>query len=255
MSRTLHFFNCLVAQGRHLQQLGLAREALGHWNRLAKMKSLPTAVAEEAQNRLGELQMQRERYARAGRHFSAALAHQPDNAHYHYLLAQAIEEDPKGKAETALEHYERALQLDPDQPAYLAGFGRLAVELDREAEGLTALRRAAELSPDDPDVMLTVVDGLGTILPEEAERLLRFSLFRNPRDSRFRKLWSDFQFQRVVAEQEMSKKPFPSNEGATCLPFAPVTDAAKTPPGWRRHPAGRSAGPHFPMQTADKKHA
>src|SRR5262245_38239610 len=116
MSRTLHFFNRLAERGRLLQSLGLAQQAWQHWNRLAQLKSLPAALAEETQNRLGEIQVQRGKFSRASRHFSAALAHQPDNPHYHFLFAQAIEEDPKGDPDKALAHYQQALKLDPQQP-------------------------------------------------------------------------------------------------------------------------------------------
>lgn len=254
MSTSLPFHHRLMDRGRHLQSLGLVQEAVRFWGRVADMKSLPAALAEEAHSRLGEMQLERGKHSRARRHLAAALAHQPDNPHYHFLLAQAIEEDPKGDVEKALQHYRRALRADGDQPSYLGAFGRLAVELGKDEEGTQALRRAAELAPDDPDVILLVVDGLGAIQPDEAQAILRLSLFRNPRNSRFRKLWSDFQFQRLRAVQEASHSPPCLDEGPTVLPFVPRIAGDGKQARWRRHPAG-APRPHLTLPASDKKHA
>ena len=251
---SLPFHNRLMERGRHLQALGLAREALQLWNRVADMKSLPPALAEEAQSRLGEMQLERGKHARARRHLAAALAHQPANAHYHFLLAQAIEEDPKGDLEKALEHYRRALHGDPDQPQYLGAFGRLAIDLGKGAEGAQALRRAAKLAPDDADVILLVLDGLGETQPDEALAILRLALFRNPRAARFRKLWSDFHFQRLRADQEAKRAPLPQ-DSATLLPFMVPATGDNRPPRWRRHPSSSPGRPHFTLPFSDKKHA
>ncbi len=258
MSRTLPFFDRLVQQGRHLQSLGLVQEAIGHWSRLAQLKSLPAATAEEVQNRLGDMQFQRGKFRRASRHFAAAVAHQPHNPHYHYLLAQAIEADPKGDLDKALHHYHQAITMDPHQPAYLAGFGVLALDLGRTEEGLEALRHAAKLAPDDPEIILRVFEGLGESHPEQALGILRLSLFRNPRDARFRKLWSDLHFQRVVMEQERSKTSAGQDQGPTLLPFVPPQpdhkDDKPQPGAWRRHVPSFPGGPHF-TSFSDKKHA
>jgi len=251
MSASLPFHHRLMDRGRHLQALGLQREAVCFWGRLADMKSLPADMAEEAHSRLGEMQLERGRHTRARRHLAAALAHQPDNPHYHFLLGQAIEEDPKGNLDKALAHYRRALQQEDSQAIYLGAFGRLAIDLGKDEEGVQALRRAAEMAPDDPDVILLVLDCLGACRPHEALAILRLSLFRNPRDSRFRKLWSDFHFQRLRSEQDAKRAPHRLDEGPVMLPF---TAAAGKSTRWRRHPAGTSK-PHFPLPVSDKKHA
>lgn len=252
MSASLPFHHRLMDRGRHLQALGLEREAVRFWVRVADMKSLPADMAEEAHSRLGEMQLERGKHTRARRHLTVALAHQPENPHYHYLLAQAIEEDPKGDLEKALAHYRHAIQGDAEQPTYLGAFGRLAIDLGKEDEGVQALCRAAELAPDDADVILLVLDGLGESRPDEAKAILRLSLFRNPRDSRFRKLWSDFHFQRLRAEQAAGRTPCYHDDGPKLLPFTAAGD--DKPSRWRRHPAGTSR-PHFPLPVSDKKHA
>src|SRR5262249_6370259 len=158
----------------NLQALGVEHEALHALGRLSGFRELEPEVAEEVQSRLAEILGNRGKYRRARRHLAAALAHQPDNPHYHHLLARAVEADVRCEPGRALDHWRRALELDPDQARYLSDFGLLAVREGPTEEGLTALRRALELAPDDVAVLAKVAEGLCHAgLAEEARTALR----------------------------------------------------------------------------------
>ena len=251
MSRTLKLVEHLAAQGRKYQQRGLVAQASRAWNRLIGMRDLPQPLAEEAQKRLAEIHLERRHYARARRNLTAALTHQPDNPHYHYLLATAIEADDRCDPERALTHYRQAVHLDPGQTKYLCSLGLLALELRYSEEGLACLRRALSLAPDDFDVIRKVVEGLQEENPEEAKEILRLCRFRHARDARFTKLWSDFHFHCLRAEQARRRRAIPEQNGPTLLPFLRVETGDKT----RRDSPSRPARPHFIVPRPDKKHA
>jgi Tfp pilus assembly protein PilF len=230
MSTTLNLVDRLLARGRRLRQAGRTFDALSLFHRLATFRDLPIPVAEETQLHLAELRLDGRQFRRARRHLTAALRHRPHSAHYHYLMATAVSGDGRGDPQRAEEHYRRALDLDPNHSAYLCAYGWLALQLGRRDEGLACLRRAVELAPDDPDTLGRLVDGLCLAgQAEEAQAVLRAALFRNPRDARCRRLWSDFQFQQLRKQQTLARCVRDSQraeEEPVLLPFAPPADGA-----------------------------
>jgi len=264
MSRTLNLVNGLLARGRHLQQIGREQDALHMFERLAGFQDLPEQVAEETQVRLAELLFDRGEFQSARRHLTAALVQKPTSARYHFLMASALESDEKGDDRRALQHYRMSLDLDSDQPERLGEAGMLALRLGKVVEGLKWLRRAAELAPDDPEVVARLVEGLHEIgRPEEARLTLRAALFRNPRDGRFRKLWSDFHFHELREEQETIRETrwetIGEEEKPVLLPFLrPVSAPAQAGrKRVRRDPATPLPPPHMPRRgrLPNHKHA
>jgi tetratricopeptide (TPR) repeat protein len=231
MSRTLNLVDHLLMAGRNFQTLGRIPDALRTFKRLCSFRVLPPEAAEEAQARLGEMQLQRGKFARARRHLTAALRSCPDNARYHYLLATAIDGDDHADPQRAAKHYRRSLEIDPDQPECLVRHGELLLHLGQREEGLGCLCRAVELSPNDPEVVGKLANGLRLANQvEEARSVLRAALFRNRRDGRFHKLWNDFRFQEVrrqqVAERQQEAEE-DGEDGPALLPFPrPGTPAA-----------------------------
>jgi tetratricopeptide (TPR) repeat protein len=262
MSRTLNLIQRLLAMGRKLHKLGVNRDAGRILGRLSGLRELPPAVAEEVQVRLGALLLKRRRYAAARRHFAAALAAHPDEPRYHYLMGSAAAKDDRCDPKRALEHFRRAAELAPDRPRYLSRLGLAALAAGKSKEGVASLRRAAELAPDDAAVLARVIDGLGRKGHfDEAERLLRAAIFRNPRAGRFRKLWSDLRFRRLRARQLAGRRTgpaAPADAGPTLLPFVPVPPgdrpARRGPRTFRLDPAGALPPPHGGRR-ADQKHA
>src|SRR5262245_10276148 len=199
---TLHFFDHLLARGRMLQGLGLGREAMRLFKKMASCRDLPQAVAEETQKRLGELRLESRQYAKARRHFAAALAYQPYYAGYHHLLATATRQDDDAEPRRALEHLRQAVELDPGNAGFWADLGLLALEQGDMDEGLAALKKASELAPDDVNILAKVVPGLVDAgQAEEARSLLLAARFRHRRQPRVEKMWNDFQFQMLHERQ------------------------------------------------------
>jgi Tfp pilus assembly protein PilF len=263
MSRTLNLVAQLLARGRKLHQLGVENEALRTFGQLARLRLLEPEVAEEVQSRLAEILLRRGRFRRARRHLAAALAHQPDNPHYHHLMATAIDADVQEQPSRALVHWRRALQLDPTNTSYLSHFGVLAIREGETEEGLKALRQAHQLAADDPAVLSRLSEGLCHAgLHEEARTALRAALFRNPRAHEVRQLWNDYQFKQLQHQQQAARRlrlAAEADDEPTLLPFVrPAPGAAGSTPGGRvirRDRAGRRTPPHFPCRIPDKKHA
>jgi hypothetical protein len=142
----------------------------------------------------------------------------------------------------------------------------LALRLGQPEEGLDALRRGVELAPDDPETVGNLVEGLRQEgLVDEARAALRAALFRNPRDSRIRKLWSDFEFhqlrQRQEAERHAGRNGWNPEEGPGLLGFLrpgpgepPLKAGRKIV---RRDAATPPAVPHLPgsLRHSDRKRA
>jgi Tfp pilus assembly protein PilF len=251
MSMRLNLVDRLLAMGRTFQELGRDHDARQVLGRLSGFRELPTAVAEETQIRLAELDLKHHEYCRARRHLTAALAHQPQSARYHCLLAGALDNDERGDPRRAAKHYRRSLELDAGQPGCLGEFGLLALRLGQAEEGLAALRRAVELAPDDPEVVGRLVEGLrqeGRL--DEARSALRAARFRNPRDPRFLRLKNDFEFDQLRRRQEAARNGVPDGEGdgPAVLPFARPEETRTDGPGRRivrRDGASPPAAPFF----------
>lgn len=263
MSKTLNLTDRVLARGRHLHELGFQMDAQRMLGRLANWQQLPDAVAEETQARLADIHLRDGHYTQARRHLAAALAHRPDNARYHYLLATALDAGETNQAEAAYKHYRRSLELDPNQADCLSDFGLLALRLDRNEEGLQALRQAVAVAPDDAVVVGKLLDGLRRCgLCEEARLTLRAALFRNPRSYAFAKLWSTFRFEQACQAQQMARQhggTSTATDKPVLLPFLRLADnGAPKPRHGRRHGLlSPFTPPHGPRSTQvpDRKHA
>jgi tetratricopeptide (TPR) repeat protein len=258
MSTTLNLVDRLLAMGRKYQELGRVHDARTVLSQLAGFGDLPPDVAEETQVRLAELDMRRRRFVRARRHLTAALVHQPASARYHNLMAAALDTEYKGNPARAAEHYRRSLELDPEQPDCLSAYGALLVGQGEVEAGLEALRRAAEQSPHDPEILGRLVDGLMAANQEdEARQVLWLALFRNGRDGRFRKLWEDFQFRQLHELQQAARDSRDAGVGGgpMVLPF--VRPATAPPRRVRRDAASPLPPPHRPRtaRLPDQKRA
>jgi tetratricopeptide (TPR) repeat protein len=232
----LNLVDHLFTKGRTYQEMGRLGDALAMFRRLAEFRELPEEDAEEIQLRLAQIQLARQKFARARRHLTTALLYQPDNPRYHFLMAGALAaDDRRGDRQRALEHYRTSLRLDPEQPDCQSECGLLAVRLGQVEEGLACLRRAVELAPVDPRLVARLVQGLREDgRDEEARQELRAALFRNARDPRFRALWNDFQYRQLrdkqLAARSALEEETTPEEGPTILPFAPLPPDRPTIP-------------------------
>jgi tetratricopeptide (TPR) repeat protein len=262
MSTTLNLADRLLAMGRHFQALGREPDAVRILGRLTNFQQLPPEIIEEARSRLAEMMLRWGRFTRARKLLTALLVQRPTEARYHYLMATALDSGERGNPQRAAEHFRQALALDPAQPRWLGEFGLLALRLGQTEEGLSSLRRAAELAPNDLDVIGRLAEGLREEgLLDEARAELRAARFRNPRDRRFLKLWNDFQF-RLLRDQQASQRgeailPFEAN-GPRLLPFVRPAEPAKRTVGEkivRGDAPAALAPPRIGQPLPDKKHA
>jgi tetratricopeptide (TPR) repeat protein len=253
MSRKLNLADRLLAMGRTMQQLGRTSDARQILGRLSQLAELPAPLAEETQARLAELYLKDHSYRPARRHLAVALTLRPDSARYHYLLANALDNDLQGNSRRAANHYRRSLELDPNQPRCLGEFGLLALRLGQTEEGLEALHGAVRLAPDDPEAIGNLVEGLRREgLAAEARQVLRAALFRNPRNGRIRRIQQDFEFHQLRQQQETARnhaaRGGPADDGPVLLPFEhPAGDGSASGPGnpIRHDNASLPAAPFF----------
>jgi len=245
MSRTLNFAQHILEKGRNLLQQGQTYAASRLLDRLSSHRQLPKTVAEETHFRLAEVHLNNGHLKKARRRLCAALLLNQDNVQYHFLMAKAAWEDENCDPRRALTHYRRCTQLAPRDPAYWCALGLNALDQDEKEEGLKALRQAAQLAPDDYDILSQVAEGLREEGAwEEAKDLLKTAIFRNSGNHRMRELWDHHQFHLLHAEQ--IKKPA-HKKSPRILPFktsmTKITQGAKR---IRRDPPSGIPGPKSP---------
>lgn len=250
MNTTLNLVDHVLAMGRRFQEMGRQRDALTLLTRLSGFRQLSSDAAEETQARLAEMHLKRRRFRRARRHLTAALRHQPDNARYHYLMATALQMDDEGSQERAADHYRRALELDPGHTQCLADYGLLRVRMGEVEEGIAQLNQAVEKAPEDVEVLGKLVKGLRLAgRSDDARQALRLALFRHPHAPRFRRLWSDYQFQQARQHSEaarLKRRGENAEDEAVVLPFVRVVKDVPSGAGTPtilRHDDARGRGP------------
>ncbi len=229
MSRKLPLAERALAMGRDCLQFGQGQKALRILGNLARFRDLPSDLAEDIQVLMAEAYLRYQKYTQARRHLQAALAHRPDCAHYHHLMAMAIDQDETGNPRKALHHYAQAVDLEPSEPEYRCDYGLCLSEMDQTEKGLEQLEIAVELAPDDPgylrQFMLSLVDA-GRI--DRARQVVLFALFRNPHDEQLRQLWNELRFQQARLKQAGEEtRPATSPNAPVLLPFAPKLKLAK----------------------------
>jgi tetratricopeptide (TPR) repeat protein len=110
----------------------------------AMLKECPSPAASL---NLGAVRLRAKDFAAAARIFEAA----PASARASYLLSRAREGE--GGLAAALAASERAVALDPGEPAVALRRAELLTALGRVADAEAELRRALKLSPDNPQAL------------------------------------------------------------------------------------------------------
>ena len=92
--------------------------------------------------------------ARAMANVDALIAARPNDPYYQELKGQFLLE--AGQAAAAANAYARAVELAPNEPLILGGYGRALLNVsaaNRTAEAAEALRRSAAMDPANPEVL------------------------------------------------------------------------------------------------------
>src|SRR5262249_17395306 len=199
------------------------------FQRLSTLGSLPKGLAAATEICLAECFMRGRKFRRASHHLRTALCYRPKNANAHWLLGQALSKGREPDIGSALQHYRRALALKPGQAKCRSEYGLLLVRIGWCERGLSQLRKAAKLAPDDSEVLDQVVRGLCIAgQTHEARSLLLAARFRRRRDSCIQSLWNAFQFRQLRnAQQAVLRQKEASIEhqkGPVTLPFASLPD-------------------------------
>ncbi len=258
-SKTLPFAEHLLAIGRILDRMGQTHAAAHLMERVCRLEKLPSDVAEDAQVLLAELHLQRGEFKKARRCLSAALALASNEAHCHFLMGNAIEDDEDGNPQRALFHYRKCVKLEPENATYWCALGTLALRLGETEEGVEASTQAMTLAPDDNDILDDVVHALWDVEDlARARQILQAALFRDPRDQFRRALLAQQQFKELHAEQkEAKRRTLYGHRPPAILRFA-IPKNAPTVTGHIRHdmPSGLP-GPKRPLprRTPDKRRA
>jgi tetratricopeptide (TPR) repeat protein len=122
---------------------------------------------------------------------NTAIALDPDYEEAYFLLGEALIDK---SSQESIKYYRKAIQLDPDyQLAWQAlGFKLIAKDVTI-VEGISALRKAIELNPDDPWSQIYIANALwrtGNI--EEADMWYKSAISISPESSDFRKWYDEF---------------------------------------------------------------
>jgi len=208
MSRTLSLVNHLRERGRSLYRLGCKAESLEAWNRLARFQELPEETAAEMHEYLAELSFAMGRYEEARRRIRAVLMHSPRHPHWHFLLAQCIERDPKRDRQLAMSHYRQAVEHDSEQAEYWANLARCADACGDPTRAEDAAERALALDAESYETvepLVTMWCGRGQF--SRAREVLRTAMFGNPSERRFLTRLERVQFEETLQEQKNVAKP------------------------------------------------
>ena len=136
--RTLDYTRVLMDTDRYDEAIQAVQSGLGN-----------TSSAAPLQLRLGAVEMLKANYASAREAFQSALAIDPGLDAAYVGLAQTYAREANDRE--AIRILESARAKFPDRYILEYYFGLLAGRSGREAEAISALRRAAELQPQSPD--------------------------------------------------------------------------------------------------------
>jgi tetratricopeptide (TPR) repeat protein len=221
MSKTLNLVDILLTTGKHLFTMGRSHEALQPLTKLAGFRKLPDHVNEQLQALLAEIYLEKGEYKKARRHLTAAIAANPLEANYQFLMAIALVEDEGADFARAEAHFARAVEFDPDEAAYWLDYGSYLFKICKNKDGLRAIRKAYALDVKNIAIVSQVAEVLRREgFYEEATTKLRAALFENSGDQRFRQLWQQHQFEMIFIEQDHAARGLDKTPGKpVILPF------------------------------------
>jgi tetratricopeptide (TPR) repeat protein len=221
MSKTLNLVDILLTTGRQLFTMGRSHEALHPLTKLAGFRTLPDHVNEQVQALLAEIYLEKGEYKKARRHLTAAIAANPLEANYQFMMAIALVEDDEADLGRAEAYFARAVDFDPEEASYWVDYGSYLFKIGKSKDALRAIRKAYALDVKN----VTIVGEVAEVLRREgyfaeANTKLRAALFENSGDQRFRLLWQQHQFEMIFIEQDRARRGLDKKQGKpVILPF------------------------------------
>lgn len=221
MSMTLNLVDILFTTGQNLFTMGRSHEALQPLTKLAGFRNLPDHVNKSLQALLAEIYLEKGEYKNARRHLTAAIAANPLEANYQFMMAIALTEDEDADLARAEAYFARAVEFDPDTAAYWVDFGSYLFKIGKTKDALRAIRKAYAIDVKD----IAIVGEVAEVLRREghcaeATTKLRAALFANSGDQRFRQLWQQHQFALIFIEQDRTRRGLNAKPGKpVILPF------------------------------------
>jgi len=195
MSRHLNLAENLISLGQHYVSLGRHQEALRAFGGVVRLDPVPGVLAQQAQAELADIYFGRNQFRRARRHLHAALAHDPNCARSHHLMAVMVEEDD---VQRALWYYARAVELEPNSAELHCDYGLCLMSLGEVQQGLQHLQQAVRLDPNEPGFLRHQMRALIAADQLDAARsAVLAGLFGHPHDRGFKALWREFLFFRA----------------------------------------------------------
>jgi protein O-mannosyl-transferase len=107
--------------------------------------------------------------ARAAHYFEIQCDKHPDAAVSFYNYANLLRR--RGDLNAAIEHYARAIEIDPSNSVYFVNYGVVLAAVGRSGDALDAFQRAADVDPGNADAYQNaglVLESTGAIAPARA---------------------------------------------------------------------------------------
>lgn len=145
--------DALIVRGHVLLELGRAEDAVGAFRQAEKLRGERAATARglaEAALLIGDLMLAKDKAARA----IELSGDDPESHHVQGRVQQQF-----GRHDKALEAVERALELEPGQPSYLASKALSLASLGRVDEAKAVLGEAVDVAEAHPEQLPLWLDG------------------------------------------------------------------------------------------------
>jgi tetratricopeptide (TPR) repeat protein len=258
MNPSLNLLDRLLTQARHLLVLGRRLEARRRLEKLLAFPDVPVTERIEARRLLADLQIDNQNYRKARRHLTAALGLDPESAELHYQLGTALDLDPDVEPKRAAKYFRKALELKPDEARYWSAYGQVCLRVGRERAAYGAFVAAADLAPNQVEVIDEIVDGFCFLgRHDDARATLMAARFRLGHSTELEQLWNRFRFLMARDKQQSLRRREALARGeAVVLPFKlsvePV-EPKQTEGGILRHDRLSRPAPHTRRQNSDSK--
>jgi tetratricopeptide (TPR) repeat protein len=233
MNSSINLLERLLSQGRRFFFMGRHVESRRRLEKLLALPDVPEHQRIEAHQLLADIHLDAQCYRKARRHLIAALGLRPNCAETLFSLGVTLDMDPDVDPKRAAKYFKKALENKPDEPRYWSGYGQVCLRLGKEKAAYGAFVAAADLAPNDADVLDEITDGLCFLGKEEdARSVLMAARFRLGHSAELDQLWNRFRFLQLHRKQQASirRKALDAGE-AVILPFVPTKETSGEPKG------------------------